>query len=101
VLDIFEHSFHFADSLLRYPELLDEIGQPLQLEANRWKRPSGAALLPRQMLRIQGESILEAAPIFATLARLRRWRQGDRRGLPHRPHRSAAPASASYTPRTR
>ena len=27
VLDIFEHSFHFADDLLRYPELLDEIGQ--------------------------------------------------------------------------
>ena len=28
VLDIFEHSPHFADQLLRYPELLDEIGEP-------------------------------------------------------------------------
>jgi glutamate-ammonia-ligase adenylyltransferase len=70
VLDIFEHSPHFADDLLRYPELLQEIGQPFQLqelplrdegELRRFYR--------RQMLRIQTESILDAAPIFSTLSK--------------------------------
>ena len=70
VLDIFEHSFHFADDLLRYPELLDEIGQPLQLEGE-WLEDAESVrrFYRRQMLRIQGESILEAAPIFATLGK--------------------------------
>src|ERR1017187_1064063 len=31
-LDIFEHSAHFADDLLRFPELLDEIGRLPSLE---------------------------------------------------------------------
>jgi glutamate-ammonia-ligase adenylyltransferase len=68
VLDIFEHSPHFADELLRQPELLDEIGA-LPLEASD-PLEDGAALrrfYRRQMLRIQSESILAAAPIFATL----------------------------------
>ena len=68
VLDIFEHSAYFGDELLRYPELLDEIGQPVQLEGE-WL-DDGAVLrrfYRRQMLRIQSESVLEAAPIFATL----------------------------------
>ncbi len=70
VLDIFEHSPHFADDLLRYPDLLEEIGQPFELgevpladggELRRFYR--------RQMLRIQTESILDAAPIFSTLSK--------------------------------
>ena len=32
VLDMFEHSGYFADELLRYPELLEEIGEPFRLE---------------------------------------------------------------------
>jgi glutamate-ammonia-ligase adenylyltransferase len=70
VLDIFEHSPYFADDLLRYPELLEEIAQPFELM--EMPLPDGAALrrfYRRQMLRIQTESILHAAPIFSTLSR--------------------------------
>ena len=68
VLDLFEHSTYFADHLLRYPELLDEIEQSFCLEGGRLE--DGAALrrlYRRQMLRIQSESILRRAPIFSTL----------------------------------
>ncbi len=68
VLDIFEHSAYFADDLLRYPELLDEIGEPFQLEGGALEE--AAALrryYRRQMLRIQSESILRPPPIFDTL----------------------------------
>ena len=70
VLDIFEHSAHFADQLLRYPELLEEIGEPAQLEGGTLQ--DGAALrrfYRRQMLRIQCESMLGRAPIFETLGK--------------------------------
>jgi len=70
VLDIFEHSGYFADELLRFPELLDEIGR--EAETN-WQA-TGDDGLPhlrrfyrRQMLRIQSESMLRPAPIFETL----------------------------------
>jgi [glutamine synthetase] adenylyltransferase / [glutamine synthetase]-adenylyl-L-tyrosine phosphorylase len=69
-LDIFEHSAYFADDLLRYPELLDEIGEPFQLEGG--PLADGTELrrfYRRQMLRIQSASMLEAAPIFDTLAK--------------------------------
>jgi [glutamine synthetase] adenylyltransferase / [glutamine synthetase]-adenylyl-L-tyrosine phosphorylase len=68
VLDIFEHSPYFADELLRQPELLDEIGAP-PLEAEEPLDEGGALrrFYRRQMLRIQSESILAAAPIFTTL----------------------------------
>ena len=87
VLDIFEHSPYFADELLRYPELLDEIGEPFCLEGG--PLPDGAALrrfYRRQMLRIQSESILGGEPIFDTLAQdLGAGRQRDRGGLPRSP----------------
>jgi glutamate-ammonia-ligase adenylyltransferase len=70
VLDIFEHSSYFADELLRYPELLDEIGRPFQLESVL--PADGAALrrfYRRQMLRIQCGSILNGEPIFETLSK--------------------------------
>jgi [glutamine synthetase] adenylyltransferase / [glutamine synthetase]-adenylyl-L-tyrosine phosphorylase len=70
VLDIFEHSAYFADELLRYPELLDEIGPPFQLESGPME--DGAALrrsYRRQMLRIQCGSILNGEPIFETLSK--------------------------------
>ena len=70
VVDIFEHSAHFADEMLRYPELLEEIGRPLDL----CDEPlvDGAALrryYRRRMLRIQSESMLGATPVFVTLGR--------------------------------
>jgi glutamate-ammonia-ligase adenylyltransferase len=70
VLDIFEHSAHFADQLLRHPELLEEIGEPFQLEGGPLR--DGATLrrfYRRQMLRIQCDSMLGRAPIFETLGK--------------------------------
>jgi glutamate-ammonia-ligase adenylyltransferase len=70
VLDIFAHTPYFADDLLRYPELLDEIGERFQLEGGPLVDASGLRrFYRRQMLRIQSESLLEAAPIFDTLGR--------------------------------
>jgi glutamate-ammonia-ligase adenylyltransferase len=100
VLDIFEHSSYFADDLLRYPELLDEIGQPLQLDGEWLEDPDSVRrFYRRQMLRIQGESILEAAPIFATLGKTSALADqviaaAYRIALTEAP----PPASASYTP---
>ena len=68
VLDIFEHSSYFADQLLRRPELLDEIGRPLELSGEAL--PDGAALRRfylRQMLRIQSQSLIGSEEIFTTL----------------------------------
>ena len=70
VLDIFEHSPYFADELLRHPELIEEIGEPFQLEGG----PLRDNLIlrryyRRQMLRIQAQSILAAEPIFQTLSK--------------------------------
>jgi [glutamine synthetase] adenylyltransferase / [glutamine synthetase]-adenylyl-L-tyrosine phosphorylase len=70
VLDLFEYSPYFADELLRDPELLDEIGK--EFEPLGEPVEDGAALrrfYRRQMFRIQSESILRSAPIFATLAK--------------------------------
>jgi len=40
LFDIFEHSFHFADSLLRYPERWMRLGQAASTRRRtRWKRP--------------------------------------------------------------
>jgi [glutamine synthetase] adenylyltransferase / [glutamine synthetase]-adenylyl-L-tyrosine phosphorylase len=67
LLDIFEHSGYFADEILRFPELVNEIGcEPEHLTA-----PDASTELRRfyrrQMLRVQGESMLMGAPIFDTL----------------------------------
>jgi glutamate-ammonia-ligase adenylyltransferase len=70
VVDIFEHSAHFADELLRYPDLLEEIGRPVDLGGE--PLIDGAALrryYRRRMLRIQSQSMLGSAPIFETLGR--------------------------------
>ena len=70
VLDLFEYSPYFADELLRQPELLDDIEAPPLTAAEPLE--DGGALrrfYRRQMLRIQSESILERAPIFATLSK--------------------------------
>ncbi len=70
LIDLFEHSGYFADQLLRHPDLFDEIGEPFQLEGGEMR--DAVALrrfYRRQMLRIQIESMLEAAPIFSTLSK--------------------------------
>jgi glutamate-ammonia-ligase adenylyltransferase len=66
-IDIFEHSPYFADNLLRYPELLDEIGEPFQLESLIGDSSALRRFYRRQMLRIQSASILDSTPIFRTL----------------------------------
>jgi glutamate-ammonia-ligase adenylyltransferase len=71
-LDLFEHSPHFAEELIRAPELLDEVaraadasvlGSPPDTvaELRRWYR--------REMLRIQTASVCLSEPIFETLLR--------------------------------
>jgi [glutamine synthetase] adenylyltransferase / [glutamine synthetase]-adenylyl-L-tyrosine phosphorylase len=68
-LDIFEHSPFLADQLLRYPELLEEVHQPVRKEPERLDDDGSLRrFYRRQMLRIQSESILSGAPIFNTLA---------------------------------
>jgi glutamate-ammonia-ligase adenylyltransferase len=70
VLDIFDHSVYFGDQLLRNPELLLEIGRPFEEEAEEIDdAPSLRRFYRRQMVRIQSESILRAAPIFDTLGK--------------------------------
>jgi [glutamine synthetase] adenylyltransferase / [glutamine synthetase]-adenylyl-L-tyrosine phosphorylase len=72
-LDLFEHSPYFAEELIRWPELVDDVARarlplaaeeppPHELpELRRWFR--------REMVRIQTESICLSHPIFDTLAR--------------------------------
>jgi glutamate-ammonia-ligase adenylyltransferase len=66
VAEIFELSAYFGDEMLRDPELAGEVGRPFALEGE----PVGDVrrFYRRQMLRIQAESILQAAPIFETLS---------------------------------
>jgi glutamate-ammonia-ligase adenylyltransferase len=69
MLEIFEYSPYFANELLRDPELLGEIGQPVQLPSETLADSSALRrYYRRQMLRIQCDSLLKAAPIFTTLA---------------------------------
>jgi glutamate-ammonia-ligase adenylyltransferase len=69
VLEIFEYSPYFANELLRDPDLLEEIGQPFQLPQGGLTDSSALRrYYRRQMLRIQCDSLLNAAPIFDTLA---------------------------------
>ncbi len=72
-LDLFEHSPYFAEELIRWPELVDDVARhafllrveepaPAELsELRRWFR--------RAIVRIETESICGRHPIFDTLAR--------------------------------
>jgi glutamate-ammonia-ligase adenylyltransferase len=71
-LDLFEHSPHFAEELIRAPELLDDVarvadpsvlGPPPETvgELRRWYR--------REMVRTQAASVCLSEPIFETLLR--------------------------------
>jgi glutamate-ammonia-ligase adenylyltransferase len=100
VLDIFKHSGHFGDQLLRYPELLDEIGQPVQIEGGTLEDAAALRRFYRgQMLRIQGESILQSAPIFHTLLQTSQLAErviGEAYGIALA--EAPPPASATYAP---
>jgi len=101
VIDLFEHSPYFADDLLRDPELLDEIGEPFQIDRGQLADPAELRrFYRRQMLRIQSQSILEAAPIFDTLGNTSVLAdiviaEAYRIAL----HEAPPPASITYTPR--
>jgi len=68
VLDIFKHSGYFGDQLLRYPELLDDIGTPVEFYGGELEDAAALRRFYRsRMLRIQSESLLQSAPVFHTL----------------------------------
>ncbi len=71
-LDLFEHSPHFAEELIRAPELLNDVARAADTsvlgpspdtagELRRWYR--------REMVRIQSASVCLSEPIFETLLR--------------------------------
>ena len=77
VVDLFENSMHFAEELLRRPELIVEIaharsGVPSHYQdlLSQIHDPSELRkFFRREMLRIQVESVCMRAPIFNTLGR--------------------------------
>ena len=77
VIDIFENSPHFAEELIRTPELVQDIAL-IRTGTGRNRAPAAADLenpqhlrrfFRREMLRIQSESICLGRPIFETLGR--------------------------------
>jgi glutamate-ammonia-ligase adenylyltransferase len=77
VVDLFENSVHFAEELIRKPELVVEIAHARSGIASEYGDLSAAIRDPselrrffrREMLRIQVESVCMRAPIFTTLGR--------------------------------
>jgi len=100
VLDLFERSPYFADQLLRYPELLEELERPYEFEpALDGDSADLRRYYRRQMLRIQSESIFKPAEIFGTLGQTSALADAViaaayRVAL----YSSPPPASASYVP---
>jgi glutamate-ammonia-ligase adenylyltransferase len=69
VRDLFENSVYFGDQLLRYPELVEEIGRPFELSGDEIADSTALRRFYRtQMLRIQSES-MGGAEIFGTLGK--------------------------------
>src|SRR5258708_4894142 len=72
-LDLFEHSPHFSEELIRTPELLDEVARASRPLSEDQPAPADAAELRRwfrrEMLRIQTDSICRSRAIFETLDR--------------------------------
>jgi [glutamine synthetase] adenylyltransferase / [glutamine synthetase]-adenylyl-L-tyrosine phosphorylase len=71
-LDLFEHSPHFGEELIRAPELLDDVAQAADASA-LGSPPDTAGDLRlwyrREMVRIQAASVCLSEPIFETLLR--------------------------------
>jgi glutamate-ammonia-ligase adenylyltransferase len=74
-IDVFEHSQHFADQLVRYPELLREVEAACGARQGRtgFHAPHDTIELRRffrqQMVRIQSDSVFHQVPVFKTLKR--------------------------------
>lgn len=76
-IDLFEHSIHFAEELIRRPEFLDDLASVRQRVTADYRDLTAAIetasdlrlFFRREMFRIQAESICLHAPIFATLER--------------------------------
>jgi glutamate-ammonia-ligase adenylyltransferase len=71
-LDLFEHSPHFAEELIRAPELLDEVARAAGTTAPGLPPETVGDLrlwYRREMVRIQTASVCLAEPIFETLLR--------------------------------
>ena len=71
-LDLFEHSPHFAEEIVRNPELVEEIARAADATATTATPPTSGELrrwYRREMLRVQAASICLSQPIFDTLAR--------------------------------
>jgi glutamate-ammonia-ligase adenylyltransferase len=74
-LDLFEHSPHFAELLIRNPELVEELAAIRHapettyenVEATIPDAPALRRFFRREMLRIQADSVCLWAPIFKTL----------------------------------
>jgi glutamate-ammonia-ligase adenylyltransferase len=77
ILDLFENSPHFAEELIRYPELVEELAHIRDTPnpgyedlPKRFHQPAELRrFFRREMLRIQAESICLSAPVFSTLGR--------------------------------
>lgn len=73
LLDLFEHSPHFAEELIRAPELVDEVARASKpLPEEEWAPADTSDLrrwFRREIVRIQAESICRSWPIFDTLIR--------------------------------
>ncbi|MGI8988949.1 MAG: glutamine-synthetase adenylyltransferase [Bryobacteraceae bacterium] len=75
VLDLFAHSRFFADQLIRYPDLLEEVSRAVGDRQGRvgFEPPQEPVTLRKffreQMVRIQSDSIHHRVPIFKTLKR--------------------------------
>jgi glutamate-ammonia-ligase adenylyltransferase len=77
VIDIFENSAHFAEELIRRPELMAELARLRDEGGIQYAHLASALkdgtelrrLFRREMFRIQAESVCLRAPIFDTLER--------------------------------
>ena len=75
VVELFENSVHFADELIRTPDLLEDLAQIRSTTVEGYgdlavsNAPDLRRFFRREMFRIQAQSVCLATPIFDTLAR--------------------------------
>ncbi|MGH9632904.1 MAG: glutamine-synthetase adenylyltransferase [Bryobacteraceae bacterium] len=77
VVELFEYSPHFAEQLIRYPELIEELAHVRDGTDSGYREMAGALddstslrrFFRREMLRIQAASICLRVPVFTTLGR--------------------------------
>ena len=77
VVNVFESSVHFAEELIRRPELMEDLARIRSAETPQYEQLSSSLgdafglrrFFRREMFRIQAESLCVGAPIFDTLER--------------------------------